>query len=262
MCTNGNIISIKMVGEEYRRNIRSNCGMCIECHTNRANAWAYRCYSQSTISHNAYFVTLTLDDTHITESPNKGDIQKFHKRLRSFFAYHYPEWKEEIKYFLVSEYGYTTERLHYHAIYYNLPYSAGTPYIQISNELARIWGKGICYVKPFQFEQIYYCLKYLHKDKELGNIRVNSSHLGQISKEMELYINTTKNFDKIKVKIGYDKTIPLPRYFRKKFMTDEQKVHFADYFIQKNEKEIENKLWVKKIHNFNLRNEKFKKGGV
>ena len=137
---------------------------------------------------------------------NKQDIQLFNKRLRSFLAYHYPDYDtKSLKFFLVSEYGYKTERLHYHAIYYNLPYSAGTSYIQISNEFARIWGKGICYVKPFQLEQIYYCIKYLHKDKELGNIRMNSTNLGCISDEMIKYRNTTTNYEKIKVNIGHGK---------------------------------------------------------
>lgn len=260
MCTNGKIIPIKATGEDFRRPIRTNCGNCIECFTTRANAWAYRNYSQYLRSDNAYFITLTLNDENLSEAPNKQDIQLFNKRLRSFLAYHYPDYDVKLlKFFLVSEYGYNTERLHYHAIYYNLPYTAGTPYVQISNEFARIWGKGICYVKPFQLEQIYYCIKYLHKDKELGNIRMNSTNLGFISAEMVKYMNTTTNYENIKVKIGYGKTIAMPRYFRKKYMTEDQKKQFGDFFIQKNEKMIKDGSINLKKYNFDRRNQKFMK---
>lgn len=260
MCTNGKIIPVKVAGEDFRRNIRTNCGNCIECHTNRANGWAFRCYSHYLESTNAYFITLTLDDENLLDAPSKPDIQKFHKRLRSFFAYHYSDYNvKDFKYFIVSEYGYETERLHYHAIYFNLPYDPTTPYFQIANELARIWGKGFTYVKPFDISKIYYCIKYLHKDKELGNIRLNSSNLGKISDKMIQYINETDNFENIKVKIGYDKVINMPRYFRKKFMCEDQKQRFADYFIQKNEETVKNQQWNVKYYNFERRNQKFMK---
>lgn len=256
MCTNGKIISVRKKGEELSKRIRTNCGQCVECYTTRANSWAYRCYSHYLNADNCYFLTLTLDNDNLTEAPDKQEIQKFHKKLRSFFSYHY-NYKKKIKYFLVSEYGYNTERLHYHALYYNLPYTAGVPYIQIANEIARVWGKGIVYVKPFQFEQIYYCIKYLHKDKELGNIRMSSTNLGSISDEFKNYLNSTTNFEKIKVKIG-KKQIPLPRYFRKKYMTDEQKEQFADYFMQKNENEAKRCVSKIKLYNFELKNQKWK----
>lgn len=255
MCINGKIISVKIKNSDLRQQIRTNCGKCVDCYTTRANSWAYRCYSHYLQSDNAYFLTLTLDDENITEAPCKDSIQKFHKKLRSYFKYHY-NYNLKLKYFLVSEYGYKTERLHYHAIYYNLPYSPETPYIQISNELARIWGKGLCYVKPFAFEQIYYCIKYLHKDKELGNIRLSSTNLGSISDQMYYHMNKTTNFDELKVKIG-KKTIPMPRYFRKKLMTEEQKDKFCQHFVKKAEIEAKKFVSKTKLYNFEQRNKKF-----
>ena len=83
---------------------------------------------------------------------------------------------------------------------------------------------------------IYYCIKYLHKDKELGNIRMNSTNLGFISEEMVKYMNITTNYENIKVKIGHGKTIAMPRYFRKKYMTDDQKSSLAIISFRKTKK--------------------------
>lgn len=257
MCINGKIISVRAKGESFSQKIRTSCGKCVDCYSQRASNWAYRCNSQYLYSDNAYFVTLTLDDENLTEAPCKKTIQQFHKNLRQYFKRKYPEYEAKMKFFLVSEYGYQTERLHYHAIYYNFPYDYTVPYIQISNEIAKIWKKGIVYVKPFEFNQINYCIKYLHKDKELGNIRMSSTQLGQIDEALIKYMNSTPYFENIKVNTAYGKAIPMPRYFRKKYMSDEQKVLFGDYFQQKNEKEFEKFGFKTKLYNFELRQKKW-----
>ena len=51
----------------------------------------------------------------------------------------------------------------------------------------------------------------------------------------------------------------MPRYFRKKYMTEDQKKQFGDYFIQKNEKMIKDGSINLKKYNFDRRNQKFMK---
>lgn len=257
MCINGKLINVRAKGEQYTKQIRTNCGKCHICHNTRAISWAFRCQSQYEQNPNGcYFVTLTMDEEHITEAPDKKEIARFHKTLRKHYERKYPG--NQFKFFLVSEYGYETERLHYHAIYFNLPYQYDTPYIQISNELAKLWGNGICYVKPFHLSKVIYCLKYLHKDKELGNIQVYSKNLGYISDEMKSYINTTSNYEKLKVRL-VDKLVNLPRYFRKKYMHEDNKERFSDHFAKKDLEERKKLNFGLKLHNFELREKRFGK---
>lgn len=262
MCKNGKEISVKIKGQDLRRKIITNCNNCIQCRTEKALGWTYRCHSEHLRSENAYFITLTLNDENKTDSPSTRDIQLYHKKLRQYFKNH-KNATSSLKYFLVSEYGYETERLHYHAIYYNLPYTKETPYIQISNELSRVWGKGFVHVKAFDMRQVAYCLKYLHKDKELGNIQLNSDNLGEISQQMIGFINSTENMEAIKVRSANGWSVNLPRYFRKKHMTEEQKEKFCDYYVRKAEKEHQdvkmrraNRLRFEKKNNDFLTNKK------
>lgn len=235
MCKNGKEITVKVKGEEFSRKIITNCGNCVQCRTQKSIDWTFRCYTESIRSDNAYFITLTLSDEYVTDAPSKRDIQLYHKKLRQYFKNHFG-YERSLKYFLVSEYGYETERLHYHAVYFNLPYDKKTPYVQISNELSRIWEKGFVHVKQFDMKQVAYCLKYLHKDKELGNIQLSSQNLGEITPEYIKFMNTTDFMENLKIKSGKF-NIPIPRYFRKKYMTDEQREKFTDYYVRKNEKE-------------------------
>lgn len=260
MCKNGKEISVKIKGCDLRRKIVTNCGNCVQCRTEKALNWTYRCFTESLRSDNAYFITLTLNDENISDSPDKRDIQLYHKKLRQYFCNKYG-YRRTLKYFLVSEYGYETERLHYHAVYFNLPYSSDISYIQISNELSAIWGKGIVYTKAFDMRQVAYCLKYLHKDKELGNIQLSSKNLGEISEEYIRWMNSTTMMEEIKVRSANGWTINLPRYFRKKYMTDEQKEVFCDYYSRKNERENFD-LKQRRVQrlNFERRNDKFMRG--
>lgn len=256
MCKNGKEISVKIKGEDLRRKIITDCGNCVQCRTRKSMDWTFRCLTESIRSESAYFLTLTLSDEFITDAPCKRDIQLFHKKLRQYFKNHLGS-DGSLKYFLVSEYGYETERLHYHAIYFNFPYEKNTPYIQISNEISRVWGKGFVHVKQFDMKQVAYCIKYLHKDKELGNIQLNSNELGEISPEYINYMNSTNFMENLKVKSG-NFNIPIPRYFRKKYMTEEQREKFTDYYVRKNEKESEDlKLRKRRRKNFERENEKF-----
>ena len=101
------------------------CGNCIQCRLDYSKTWAIRCYLESLQFQHNYFVTLTYDDAHIrlglTENPTVlfTDFQKFIKKLRRYFKYHYNF--EGIRYFGCTEYGDQSFRPHGHIILFNCP---------------------------------------------------------------------------------------------------------------------------------------------
>lgn len=257
MCINGKLISVKKKNSDIRQQIVTNCGKCHICHSQRAMSWAVRCTTEYEQNPNGcYFITLTYNDENLSEAPDKKEIARFHKSLRKLYERR-TNGQNKFKFFLVSEYGYETERLHYHAVYFGLPYTNDDTYISISNDIAKVWKKGFVDVRPFDVSKVLYCLKYLHKDKELGNIQVFSKNLGKISKDMIKYMNTTTNFENIKMRIN-QRNVSMPRYFRKKYMTEEQKEAFGQHFIEKSVKEKGTGLYLKKMYNFEQSERRFK----
>lgn len=86
------------------------CGKCPACVQNKSLEWTARLMKESEEWKYTYFVTLTYDDEHIKDL-NKRDIQLFLKRFRKYTGF-------ECKYYITGEYGETTGRSHYHAIFF------------------------------------------------------------------------------------------------------------------------------------------------
>lgn len=91
------------------------CGKCIGCQLDKRESWVVRCYCESVMHEVNSFVTLTYDEEHI---PKNGllcyrDVQLFLKRLRKNSG-------QNFRYFICGEYGETTKRPHYHAIFFGL----------------------------------------------------------------------------------------------------------------------------------------------
>lgn len=144
------------------------CGHCKECRINQSKEWAFRIMHEANkYSHN-YFVTLTLNDDHLTSghylSPLNGeplpfsvdkqsgelrsvytlvkkDLQNFMKRIRinvqRKFGYH------DIRFYACGEYGSLNGRPHYHCILMNMP--------DLSSELMFFGNRDgvITYLSPF-----------------------------------------------------------------------------------------------------------------
>ena len=127
-CLHPVTISIPVAyGQDDIRNEKCSvpCGKCAACIVSSANEWRVRLQIEKEHCDNCYFVTLTYsDDTlpidvftdsfgakHIIPYVCKRDCQNFFKRLRKRFE------NSEIRYYLVSEYGPTTLRPHYHSYY-------------------------------------------------------------------------------------------------------------------------------------------------
>ena len=92
--------------------IQVPCGQCIGCRLEYARVWATRCWHESLMHDQSYFVTLTYDDDHLkTFSLVPEDLTNFFKRLRNY---------KKIRYYACGEYGDKNGRPHYHAIIFGL----------------------------------------------------------------------------------------------------------------------------------------------
>jgi len=90
------------------------CGQCLPCRINRRRIWAHRIMLEAGLYGDNAFITLTYDDEHDPTSLEPKHAQTFLKRLR----HNYPK---PIRYYLVGEYGESTDRPHYHAALFNFP---------------------------------------------------------------------------------------------------------------------------------------------
>lgn len=168
--------------------IEFKCGGCPECLGERARSWALRC-SMHAKNHIGCMITLTYDQyihdnrgnvigERVSElEVNKKDCQKFIKRVRRYFEYHYNI--KNIKYLITAEYGSRTHRAHYHCILFGVSFEDIVYYkkskrgniIYKSQTLTDLWGLGICTVDSININSAVarYCTKYCAKDARSEN---------------------------------------------------------------------------------------------
>ena len=207
----------------------------------------------------AYFVTLTYDDneiplgkfsdsvghTYIAPYVSKTDVQKFFKRLRKKYE------GSEIRYFLVSEYGPTTFRPHYHLILYNLPRFSQDTLLQdakITKDLQKIWSLGFITLDKVTYGRISYVTKYMSCTTDLPEylpppFRLMSKGLGKS------YLDKTDRIEWHRQNLACyypDGKFKLrfPRYLKDKIFDDSMKMDIHDQIIQSRQearlKDIEN----------------------
>lgn len=213
------------------------CGKCAACIVSSANEWRVRLQEELAASSTAYFVTLTYDDSHLffqkcavsdgvsASLPvvSKYDIQCFFKRLRKHLK------GTKIRYFLVSEYGPSTLRPHYHCIIFNLPRKSLDSFSDCAlqnKELRRIWNNGNVLVDPVTFGRISYVTKYICSVTNLPEYlprpfrlmsrrpAIGSTYLLNKSR-IEWHRSTLSNF----YPFGNSKQ-RLPRYYRDRIFDD------------------------------------------
>lgn len=172
------------------------------------------------------FITLTYNNNSVPMSSNglmtldKRDIQLFFKRLR--------KRNEVFKYYAVGEYGSKTMRPHYHIIIFGL---------RDLNNLFLSWMKdgipiGQIHIGDVKGASIAYTLKYIAKpgkipiharDDRNKEFSLMSKNLGinYITDETIRYHTTNLSANKLYTDDGY--TIALPKYYRDKLLSDDQK---------------------------------------
>lgn len=145
------------------------CGHCEACRASRQSKWVTRINLEARFWKHVIFFTLTYDDVHLPvydlsqltvedetliEAVEKSidfckardyqinypcveDIQKFIKRLRKWLSYYEPEKEKQVlRYYVASEYGPTTARVHYHGLLFT---SSDKFYEKFAQRICKAW---------------------------------------------------------------------------------------------------------------------------
>lgn len=140
------------------------CGKCAACLTNRRTELANRIQWEASSHINNIFFTLTYDEPNIPfqqvgefvcPSVSKTDCQKFLKRLRQSLLRSGLSGK--FRYILVSEYGPTTYRPHYHGIIFGFEYNSGIAHYHIQ----KAWQLGFVQADTLRDGGGNYVAKYI-----------------------------------------------------------------------------------------------------
>lgn len=226
------------------------CGKCQPCLKRRVSGWSYRLKTEGDRAISSLFVTLTYDKKYnITRRGFKTlsvrDVQLFFKRLRKENPKTYPS----IRYYVVGEYGSKNWRPHYHIILFNSTRDA----------VERAWsinGVKIGYVDFGEVSgaSIGYCLKYMSKplrvpahanDDRLPEFSLMSKGLGSnhlTPAMIKWHKDDLQNRMHIVIEDG--KKIAMPRYYKDKIYTEQERkiiAHFAKISNEENEFRLEQK---------------------
>jgi len=142
------------------------CGSCSGCRAEQARQWAVRMMHEARMHDFAWFLTLTYAEEHLPENGSlcPADLRSFVRDLRR----EYPP--RSVSYFTCGEYGEVTQRPHYHAVLFGVPFVdryvdnlCGRPQVWRSSGLERIWGRGICEFSPVTMGSASYVAGYVTK---------------------------------------------------------------------------------------------------
>lgn len=198
------------------------CGRCPTCRKRKVNEWVFRMMQEDNNCRNSFFVTLTYDTDNVPLHSNgymsldKSDLQKFFKKMRKRGSV--------FKYYGVGEYGSKSFRPHYHVIFFG----------NISEQhIFDSWNKGHVHIGNVSGASISYTVKYLDKPKKipvhskdtrLKEFSVMSKGLGKIFIENdEVFNHFKKNLANTFCYTAGGYKIPLPRYYRNRILSDEDK---------------------------------------
>lgn len=210
---------------------RVPCGKCLPCIKKRKSQWIFRLKEEMKVSSNVSFLTLTYSDENLVYgSSEKASLDKrafplFMKRLRKRIS-DIP-LDVTLKYYAVGEYGDVSLRPHYHAILFNLPD------VFTAEILTEIWDLGFVRVDSVQDAALAYVVGYV--DKKLLKVSVDDRQpeFSLMSKGLgKSYLtDSVKSFYQ-KKKVPYllgngGKKISLPRYYRDKMFTEEDRAVIA-----------------------------------
>ena len=151
------------------------CGKCPNCIKRKSQEWTARLLKETENFKFCYFITFTYDDDHLKDL-NKRDLQLFLKRYRKRFDL-------DLKYYITGEYGETTKRSHYHAIFFqNKPIENLNLYgnnLYYSKSFNDCWNLGNCLIsKQVNERSIKYTIAYTLKKLGEKKIVLMSKGLG------------------------------------------------------------------------------------
>ena len=209
------------------------CGKCIECRKQKAREWQVRLHEELKDDNRALFMTMTFSDEAFDKFEQEYNLTEPNelaaKAIQLFGKRWYKKYKESIKHWLVTELGHgkraehhkSTERLHLHGFLWTEKSAA---------EIEKVWSYGWVDTGEYVDDtSVGYCVKYVSK--------VDPAHPGFNSKVFAskgLGKGWLQRFEAGHNKFNGEKTreyykapngqkLALPRYFRNKLWTDEQR---------------------------------------
>ena len=223
------------------------CGNCIECRRQKSREWEIRLIEDIKDSMHGKMVTLTISDEYYYELNQeiKKELQGYDRdnaivtlAMRRFNERYRKTEKKAIRHWLVSELGHEgTENIHLHGILWTE---------MRFEDIRKIWKYG--YIYPRKDEQrknyvnnqtVRYCVKYIHKiDKHHENYKsivLSSAGIGEnYITSGRAKIHKFKGKDTIehyRTPEGYK--VALPKYWRNKIWTDDEKELLWTYKLDK-----------------------------
>lgn len=230
------------------------CGKCPECFSRRISGWSFRLMQQDKVSTSAHFITLTYATEHCPISKNgfptltKGQqscLTLFFKKLRQAHVRLYKKLRvpiqsqRQLKYYACGEYGSQRSRPHYHVLIFDC-------FIEL---IQPAWEKGQVHYGTVTEASVGYTLKYMckpgriplhNRDDRQKEFSVMSKGLGAsyLSQRMQAWHRNSLE-DRQYCPLPDGKKIAMPRYYRDKLYTEQEKKRLAFFASLKEEEPSE-----------------------
>lgn len=236
-----------------------SCGKCMYCRNKRIAGWSSRLLKRDMVSAMSFFMTYTYDTEHLMFC-SKGrptlypsHLQNYWKLLRKKFP------KGTISYYACGEYGSNRKRPHYHAIVFIQDFNISP--VQALAHLEKTWIHGESFAGTVTGDSVAYVLKYLSKKGSVpqypGDTR--TKEFQRVSKGMgkEYLTDQVKAWhlddltNRAYMPLPGGGRAPLPRYYKDKIYSKEQKAEIGRY-MEQNEGSREY-VKVKELRHVNLR---------
>nr|QJB20520.1 MAG: replication initiator protein [Microvirus sp.] len=207
------------------------CGKCGSCLLNKMNEWSFRLQQEAKAASDVIFLTLTYSEDFVPpDGVCKEHLQLYFKKLRRYV---------DFRYYLVSEYGPTTFRPHYHALIFFTDFDSS--YIKNCEEITHKWQYGFVKIDVINTNRINYVAKYhvtkgFVPDGQNSNFCLMSRRpaIGACylnPKNIEYHDNGGLGNFTVVNNSRYKQ--PLPRYYRDKIFTSEAKEHYRSFLNAK-----------------------------
>lgn len=163
---------LKVYSKAPGRILLIGCGKCPNCLKKKSQEWTARLLKEMEKHKFCYFITMTYKDLVSEDGEikdiNKRDLQLFLKRYRK-------KYDVDLTYYITGEHGETSQRPHYHAIFFQDKEIPGLRFyadnLFISDEFAKVWSHGNCLIsKQVNERSIKYTIAYTMK--KLGEEKI------------------------------------------------------------------------------------------
>ena len=234
--------------------IAIGCGWCEECRKKLANEWRIRLYEEYKENNKAEFVTLSFSPEAIEKLENEIKEKKYKgiqgdeidvNLLASYAIRMYTErWRKKYKkaqrHWFITELGHkNSERIHLHGIIWN---TTNTPGDEFKQDIIEKWKYGNVWIGQYvNGKTINYITKYItkldtyhkgYKQKIITSKGIGKGYIQSEQAKRNQFKGPETNTT-YKAANGY--VIELPRYYKDKLYTEEEKRQLWSYQLDRNE---------------------------